>query len=358
MPRKIIHIDMDAFYAAVEQRDQPALRGRPVVVGGSPRSRGVVATASYEARRFGIHSAMPAAQAHRLCPEAVFLPPRFEAYRAASEQIGCIFLEVTERVEPLSLDEAYLDVTASPKYGGSATRIARRIKERIREDTGLTASAGVSYNKFLAKLASDLDKPDGLTVIRPADGPRFVEGLPIGQFFGIGPATEARMHGLGIRTGADLRARSLPELRRHFGKLADWYYDLARGRDERPVMAHRRRKSLGSETTFATDLTAIPAMVAVLDSLADEVMEGLHLRALMARTLSVKVKFADFTLVTRSVTPGEALRHREQVVPWLPLLLARTDAGSRPVRLLGVTVSGLEPRTEDPAMVQLDLFGS
>jgi DNA polymerase-4 len=356
MHRKIIHVDMDAFYAAVEQRDDPSLRGRPVIVGGSPFSRGVVATASYEARRFGIHSAMPATQAYQLCPEAVFLPPRFAAYRQVSQQIHRLFLELTDRVEPLSLDEAYLDVALCAHLGGSATRIARHLRQRIRDETGLTASAGVSYNKFLAKIASDLNKPDGLTVILPADGPAFVERLPIRKFFGIGAATEAKMLALGIRTGADLKARSLADLRQHFGRLAEWYYGLARGIDERPVVPNRERKSLGSETTFPRDVACPAQMQATLEGLAAEVVAGLRMRNLTGRTLTVKVKYADFTLVTRSTTVRGPFADLETVRPLLSMLLARTEAAHRPVRLLGVSVSGLQPLTADQPARQRDLF--
>jgi len=253
--RKIIHIDMDAFYAAVEQRDFPELRGKPVVVGGAPDSRGVVATCSYEARVFGIRSAMPASQAYRLCPEAVFVRPRFEAYRAVSAEIRAIFQEFTERVEAISLDEAYLDVTASPLLQGSATRIAQAIKQRIMESTRLTASAGVSYNKFLAKIASDRDKPDGLCLILPEQGREIIAGLPIGGFHGIGKATEAKMKALGIHCGRDLECLSIATLVQQFGKVGEHYYRIARGIDERPVIPNRPRKSWGAETTFPVDLS-------------------------------------------------------------------------------------------------------
>src|SRR3954453_6019687 len=242
--RKIIHIDMDAFYASVEQRDNPELRGRPVAVGGS-RERGVVAAASYEARRFGVRSAMPSVTAKRKCPELIFVKPRFEVYRAVSHQIRAIFAEYTPLIEPLSLDEAYLDVTENLKAMASATESAERIRARIRSETGLTASAGVSYNKFLAKMASDERKPDGLFVITPRMGPFFVEGLPIGKFHGIGPVTAAKMEQLGIHDGADLKSRTLSFLREHFGKAGPYYYGLARGIDERPVSADCIRKSVG-----------------------------------------------------------------------------------------------------------------
>ena len=350
--RKIIHIDMDAFYAAVEQRDDARLRGRPVVVGGGPAARGVVAAASYEARRFGIHSAMPAARAYRLCPHAVFLRPRFAVYRAVSREIHGVFREFTELVEPLSLDEAYLDVTLMAARAGSATAVARAIKARILERTGLVASAGVSYNKFLAKLASDWDKPDGLYVIPPARGEDFVAGLPVARFHGVGPATAKRMQELGIHTGADLRQHSLAELTRIFGKVGAHYYRLARGIDERPVESHRERKSLSAETTFAEDLRSREALLAALAPLTTEVAEQLIRRGLRGRTLTLKLRYDNFELITRSLTRAEPFYTAAGMQAVLPQLLDRTEAGRRAVRLLGVGVSnfaGAEPR-------QLSLF--
>lgn len=349
-PRKIIHVDMDAFYTSVEQRDDSALRGRPVVVGGSPEGRGVVAAASYEARQYGIHSAMPAARAVRLCPEAVFIRPRFDVYRAISRQIRAIFLDYTELVEPLSLDEAYLDVTATPGFGGSATRVARAIRARIREETGLTGSAGVSYNKFLSKQASDLDKPDGLTVIAPHEGAAFVSALPVGKFHGVGRATEARMHELGIRTGEDLKQWDLVALQAAFGKRAPFYYGIARGVDERPVQPTRERKSVGAETTFRRDMAARTDMLAALEPLADKVAESLADKDLQARTLTLKVKYADFELITRRRTCRAPMREVAEMLPVLEVLLEETKVDRRAVRLLGVTVSGLEPR--DPEAVR------
>ncbi len=251
--RKIIHVDMDAFYASVEQRDNPELRGKPVAVGGS-RERGVVAAASYEARKFGVRSAMPSVTAKRRCPDLIFVNPRFDAYKAVSRQIRAIFAEHTSIIEPLSLDEAYLDVTENLKGIASATRIAEEIRAKIRAETGLTASAGVSYNKFLAKLASDYRKPDGIFVITPNMGPAFVETLQVGKFHGVGPATTAKMNRFGIKTGLDLRAQSLAFLQRHFGKSGPYYYWIARGVDDRRVRADRIRKSIGAESTFFDDL--------------------------------------------------------------------------------------------------------
>lgn len=339
--RKIIHIDMDAFYASVEQRDNPQYRGRPLVVGGAPDSRGVVATCSYEARRFGIHSAMPAAQAYRLCPEAIFVRPRFEAYRAESRPIREIFHAHAHAVEPLSLDEAYLDVTGSAEYGGSATRLARAIKREIFDRTGLRASAGVSYNKFLAKIASDMDKPDGLYVIPPDKGASFVLDLPVARLHGVGPATQARMRALGIETGADLLRWSLEDLKKHFGKAGGHYFNLARGVDERPVMSQRVRKSLGSETTFSEDLGTPGEIEAWLVRLAEQVLAKLFQYGLTATTLTIKVKYTDFRLATRSWTRNTPYMDMDDVRAVLPGLIARTEAGERPVRLLGVTFSGL-----------------
>lgn len=354
MSRKIIHIDMDAFYAAVEQRDDPSLRGRPLVVGGSPDGRGVVATASYEARRFGIRSAMAAAYARRLCPQAIFLRPRFEAYRAESRRIRAIFRRYTSLVEPLSLDEAYLDVTDSDACRGSATLIARQIRQEIYQETGLTASAGVSYNKFLAKLASDINKPDGQYVVAPEEGAAFVAELPVGRFHGVGPATEAKMHELGIKTGADLARWSLPELQAAFGKSGEFFYNIARGIDQREVRSSRERKSYGSETTFERDLSDVSVMLAALQPLADEVLAGLAARQLTASTWTLKVKYHDFQQITRSYTAPQPLMELEALMQLLQELLGRTEAASRPVRLLGVTGSGLQAVQQ--ADLQLGLF--
>lgn len=351
--RKIIHIDMDAFYAAVEQRDFPELRGKPVVVGGAPNSRGVVATCSYEARAFGIRSAMPAAKAYRLCPEAVFIRPRFDVYRAVSAQIRAVLREFTERVEAVSLDEAYLDVTASPFCRGSATRMAEEIKRRIHESTGLTASAGVSYNKFLAKIASDRDKPDGLCVITPEQGRAVIADLPIGAFHGIGKATEAKMLALGIRCGRDLDRLPLATLIQHFGKAGEHYYRIARGIDERPVVPDRPRKSWGAETTFPADLSDRDEMCEHLAKLAEGILDKLSRHGFTARGLTVKVKYDDFELVTRGRTLDSPFRDVRDVVPHLAELLARTEAGRRKVRLLGVSFSMLE-NAKRPVI--LDLF--
>ncbi len=346
--RKIIHIDMDAFYASVEQRDNPALRGRPVIVGGRPNGRGVVAACSYEAREFGIHSAMPSAEAGRRCPQAEFIKPRFSVYQSVSKQIHTVFREFSTLVEPLSLDEAYLDVTESTLLNGSATRIAEEIRSIILQRTGLTASAGVSYNKFLAKIASDMNKPNGLFTILPADGEAFVATLPIGKFYGVGKATEARMHEHGIHTGADLRAWTLPELSAVFGKSAQYYFNVARGLDSRPVRSSRTRKSIGSENTFGENLTNFNDMLTVLERLADKVTEHLQQKELRASTLTIKVRFANFDTFTRSHSQPGGIRNAEQAKRVLPFLLKRAleEHQQASVRLLGVSLSGLEPDNE------------
>lgn len=339
--RKIVHIDMDAFYASVEQRDQPTLRGRPVVVGGSPYSRGVVAACSYEARAYGIRSAMPSRQALALCRDTIFVDARFEVYREVSLQIQSVFMQYTDLVEPLSLDEAYLDVTACPSLEGSASRIARAIKAEIRANTGLVASAGVSYNKFLAKIASDMDKPDGFYRVLPEEGEAFVATLPIGKFYGVGAVTEAKMLSLGIETGGDLKRWALEDLRAHFGKIADFYYHIARGIDERPVSTDRERKSIGSETTFSQNLVARDAMLKALDSLATQVGESLQEKSLLASTVTLKARFPDFNTVSRSITLPDLVGDAAMLCSVAPLLLERAVGPGREVRLLGLSVSGL-----------------
>ncbi len=353
--RKIIHVDMDAFFASVEQRDHPEYRGKPLIVGGQPDSRGVVAACSYEARKFGIHSAMPCSRAYRLCPQALFVRPRFEAYREVSAQIREIFWHYATEVEPLSLDEAYLDVTYTSDFNGSATLIAQAIKQDIQTTTNLTASAGVSYNKFLAKIASDMDKPDGIYVIRPEQGQDFVETLPVGKFHGVGPATEAKMQKLGINTGLDLRLKTLGELTELFGKTGQYYFNIARGIDERPVRSTRIRKSLGKETTFAKDILSVPELTAKLLDLADIVLESLSKQSLQARTVTVKVKYADFQQVTRAQTIDHAIALGD-LREWIPLLLRRTEAGHKPVRLVGLSLSGFDGvAREEQLQPQLDL---
>jgi len=352
--RKIIHIDMDAFFASVEQRDFPEYQGKPVIVGGQPNSRGVVAACSYEARKFGIHSAMPCSRAYRLCPHAIFVPPRFEAYRAVSDQIRKIFWKYASQVEPLSLDEAYLDVTYTADYEGSASRIAQAIKAEIFDTTKLNASAGVSYNKFLAKIASDMDKPNGLYVIKPEQGLSFIAGLAIGKFHGIGPATEAKMLKLGIKTGADLRNKSLIELIEKFGKSGQYYYNIARAIDERPVRSTRVRKSLGKETTFSEDIVSVAMLTDQLNTLVEQVTVNLAKQQLQAKTVTLKVKYADFQQVTRAQTLDDAL-DMVAVKQLIPRLLSRTEAGRKPVRLVGLSLSNLEKLKLEEAKTQLNL---
>ena len=339
--RKIIHVDMDAFFAAVEQRDNPALRGRPVVVGGDPRGRGVVAACSYEARAFGVRSAMACARALRLCPEAVFVRPDRKKYQRVSAQIMAIFFRYTSLVEPLSLDEAFLDVTRNHPAIPSATWIAEAIRKEIRAQTGLTASAGVSCNKFLAKVASDMEKPDGLTVIRPDQALAFIHRLPVGRFYGVGPVTEQRMHALGIRTGADLYRYSRRELVAVFGKAGEFFFDIARGIDRRPVRPHRERRSIGAETTLARDTDDLQQMISILSGLANRVGAVLERRRIGGRTLTLKVRYHDFTTVTRSRTPGILFLDAADIMAQVPGLLAATCAGRRAVRLLGITVGNL-----------------
>ncbi|SJZ93221.1 DNA polymerase-4 [Enhydrobacter aerosaccus] len=343
--RKIIHLDMDAFYASVEQRDDPSLRDKPVAVGGS-RERGVVMAASYEARRFGVRSAMPSTTARRLCPELLFVKPRFEVYKEVSRQIRVIFLEYTPLVEPLSLDEAYLDVTTNLKNMPLASEIAREIRARILEQTGLTASAGISYNKFLAKLASDHRKPNGQFVIRPEKGPLFVESLPVGKFHGIGPATEAKMQRLGIHTGADLKAQSLEFLQQNFGKSGAYYHAIARGQDDRRVVPDRPRKSIGSETTFPQDLGRPIDIEEGVLSVLDDVWSYCERTGTAGRTVTVKIKYADFQIVTRSRTLSSPVGSRIDLEQASIELVRSIFPLQKKVRLLGVSLSNMAARTE------------
>jgi DNA polymerase IV len=339
-PRKIIHVDMDAFYASVEQRDHPDLRGKPVAVGGA-RERGVVAAASYEARKFGVRSAMPSVTARRKCPDLIFVKPRFDVYKEVSLQVRAIFAQYTPIIEPLSLDEAYLDVTDNLRGISSATEIAERIRATIRAKTQLTASAGVSYNKFLAKLASDYRKPDGLFVITPAMGPSFVEGLTVQRFHGVGPATAAKMNRLGIFTALDLRAKDQVFLRTHFGKAGPHYYNICRGIDKRPVRADRVRKSVGAETTFSRDLTSFDEMRAELSPLIDKVWRYCDSAGVRARTVTLKVKFADFQIITRSRTSVAPVTDGSMVASISAELLAAQFPMPKGVRLIGVSLSSL-----------------
>ncbi len=344
-PRKILHLDMDAFYASVEQRDNPELRGRPLAVGYG-EARGVVAAASYEARKFGVHSAMPSVTAKRKCPELIFVKPRFDAYRAVSQQIHAIFAEYTPLIEPLSLDEAYLDVTENLKGIEIATEVAEQIRERIRAETGLTASAGVSYNKFLAKMASDQRKPDGLFVITPKNGPAFVEALPVKKFHGVGPATAEKMLKLGIETGADLKARDLAFLQQHFGKSGPYFYWIARGVDEREVDPDRVRKSIGAEDTFREDIHDLETARAGLQQLIDKVWRYCEANSIRGKTVTLKVKWDDFTQITRSKTVVAPVASASEIAEIVELLLSPIFPIPRGIRLLGVTLSSLDVADE------------
>jgi DNA polymerase-4 len=344
--RKIIHVDMDAFFASVEQRDHPELRGKPVAVGGSG-TRGVVAAASYEARKFGVRSAMPGMTARRLCPELIFVRHRFEVYREVSQQIRAIFRAFTPHVEPLSLDEAYLDVTDDRLGIGSATRIAELIRQRIRAETRLTASAGVSYNKFLAKLASDQNKPDGLCVIRPGEGAAFVQSLPVRRFHGIGPRGADKMARLGIETGADLAAKDIVFLRQHFGSSADYFYRAARGIDLRAVRANRIRKSLGCERTFSEDLSSGTALREALDNIIDNVWDSIAERELRGRTVTLKMKYTDFHLATRARSLPQPVADKAEFARVARGLLDEQLPLPLPIRLMGLTLSGLEGQEDE-----------
>lgn len=350
--RKIIHIDMDAFFASVEQRDNPQYRGKPLIVGGSPRSRGVVATCSYEARVFGIHSAMASAHAVRCCPQAIFVRPRIDRYREVSQKIMAIFHAITNLVEPLSLDEAFLDVTGNSRGERSATRLAEIIRKEIYTATGLTASAGVSCNKFIAKVASDINKPNGLTLVPPEQAEVFVASLPIGKFYGVGKATEKKMLALGIKTGANLRQWTLPDLTFHFGKSGQFFYNISRGVDERPVQPAQVRKSIGRETTLSEDIDDILKIQSILKELARQVGESLCKLRERGFTLTLKVRFQDFTTITRSHTSQMPIASDFDICTLLPYLLAQVDVYGKKIRLLGVTVGKLA-RDDEPRQLLL-----
>lgn len=354
--RKIIHIDMDAFYASVEQRDNPELKGKPVAVGGSGK-RGVVAAASYEARAFGVHSALSSIIAKRRCPDLIFVKPRFSVYKSTSLIIRSIFKEYTDLIEPLSLDEAYLDVTKNKKGIRIATEIARQIKSRIKEQTGLTASAGVSVNKFLAKIASDMDKPDGLFIIKPHQVEAFVDKLPIEKFFGVGKVTANKMQAMGIFTGKDLKRFPENMLVDKFGKVGRYFYQVARGIDERPVEPNRERKSIGAETTFAVDYDQLELLLEELDKLSIEVAGRLRRSEAAGRTITVKIKFSDFTQITRSKTTEGTINSKKEIYDTSKELLSHAYVDGMKVRLLGVTIShfaeGHKPRRDDQLTIEL-----
>jgi len=339
--RRILHCDMDCFYAAVHMRDDPSLAGKPVVIGGNPEGRGVVAAASYEARRFGIHSALPAARAVRLCPQAIFIKPDFNRYREESQYIVEIFRAFTPIIQQVSIDEAYLDVTEHLEPWGSGTAVAREIKRRVREERGLTVSVGVGPNRLVAKIASDFDKPDGLTVVKPERVQSFLDALSVRTLPGVGPASERRLKSSGIATIAELRAVPRDRLDALFGKHGQWLYNCARGIDERPVRTHRKRKSLSCERTYAEDLQRLDEMDEELERMAERVSRGLKKRELSAQTLTVKVRYGDFTTLTRSHTLPTPTSDESVMATWAHRLLRRTEAGHRSVRLLGLGAGNL-----------------
>jgi DNA polymerase IV len=349
--RKIIHVDMDAFFASVEQRDDPSLRGLPVAVGHAA-ARGVVAAASYEARKFGVRSALPSVTALRRCPDLVFVPPRFDVYRDVSRQIHAVFARYTDLIQPLSLDEAYLDVTANKRGIATAWLTAKEIRAAILEETGLTASAGISYNKFLAKLASDHRKPNGQFAVTPGMGADWVETLPVSRFHGVGPVTAEKMKRLGIETGADLRTKSLDFLQQHFGSAAGWYHAIARGEDDRPVNPDRVRKSSGSETTFDRDLTEPAEIEAGVLRMADDVWAWCEGRASFGRTVTVKVKYGDFRQITRSRSQPSVVASHDGLRSAALELIRSVLPPEQGIRLVGVTVSNFG---DPPAAAEVEL---
>lgn len=351
--RKIIHIDMDAFYASIEQRDHPELRGKAIAVGRA-EERGVVAAASYEARKFGVRSAMSSTKAKKICPELIFVPGRMDVYKAVSAQIHAIFQEYTDLIEPLSIDEAFLDVTVNKKNIELAIDIAREIKQRIREELHLVASAGVSYNKFLAKIASDYRKPDGLCTIHPDQAQEFIDHLPIESFWGVGKVTAQKMHSLYIHTGKDLRACSLDMLTHYFGKVGKVYYDFARGIDERPVEVDTIRKSVGCEHTLERDLNERTPLIIELYHVATELVERLKRHQFNGYTLTLKIKFHDFTQITRSISTHERLSTLQDILPRAKQLLNDVDYEHHAVRLIGLSVSNPHESSQS-SWIQLEL---
>lgn len=351
--RKIVHIDMDAFYASVEQRDNPQYRGLPVIVGGSPEGRGVVAACSYEARAHGIHSAMPCARAIKLCPHAVFIRPRISHYREVSSEIMAIFMRFTDVIEPLSLDEAYLDVSSNSLSEPSATVVAEIIRKQIFDELQLTASAGVSYNKFIAKIASDINKPNGIMTIAPGEAEQFLFALPIRKFFGVGRITEKKMLAKGIRTGADLAKWDRASLVFHFGKTGDFLYDSVRGEDNRPVKISRIRKSLGSETTLANDIVDLYQINQILSEIAGKLEHAMQRKNLAASSLTLKIRYHDFSTISRSTTTKYPILAKTDIEFLLPPLLASTEAGSKKIRLLGLSLSKLAAKENIPKQLYL-----
>jgi DNA polymerase IV len=359
--RKIIHIDMDAFYASIEQRDNPEYRGKPIAVGGSPEGRGgVVATASYEARKFGVRSAMPSKKAVQLCPHIIFIRPRFDAYKQASEKIREIFSRYTDLIEPLSLDEAFLDVTTDKQNIGSAIEIAEAIRMAIKQELNLTASAGVSINKFVAKIASDINKPDGLTFIGPSRIESFMEKLPIEKFYGVGKVTAEKMRSMGLFSGADLKRLTEAELVKHFGKSGKFFYQIVRGIDDREVHPNRETKSVGAEDTFATDLTTIEELQEELKKIANVIHTRLQKHQLKGRTITLKIKFHDFRLITRSQSLPEPTSDLETIVRIATQLMTVALDDQDKIRLMGISISNFgEPvlhSNQPPVPGQLKLF--
>lgn len=356
--KKIIHIDMDAFYASIEERENPELKGLPIIVGGRPDGRGVVATCSYAARKYGIHSAMSSKTAYALCPNAIFVHPRHDLYEAVSKQIRDIFRRYTDKIEPLSLDEAYLDVTVNKVGESDAITLAKRIKQEIVEETGLTASAGVSYNKFLAKIASDYQKPNGLTVIRKEEAQLLLDELPIEKFFGVGKVTAKDLRKIGVRKGRDLRALERDYLLLVFGKRGQMLYDFARGIDYREVENHRIRKSIGAETTFKVDIPLkSEELQHYIEELTKEVSERLEKHEKKARTLTVKIKFEDFTQITRSMTIERTLQNVEELRHYSNVIIEKVEDTGLKVRLLGISVTHLIDKNEE-VFVNISLFDS
>jgi DNA polymerase IV len=352
--RRILHVDMDAFFASVEQMDNPKFAGRPLIVGGTPEGRGVVAACSYEARKFGIRSALSAARAIKLCPHALFVRPRKDRYKEVSIQIMEIFRDCSPYVEPLSLDEAFLDISENHETIDSAAKTAEHIRSRIFHEVGLTCSAGVSYNKFLAKVASDINKPDGLTIITLEEAQQFLNSLAIGKFYGVGKVTEKKMHSLGIRSGKDLLRFEKIELVRFFGKAGAFFYDIARGVDTRPVELRKGRKSIGTETTFQTDIDDLQQIEKIIADLAAKVEHAMHSKGCGGTTITLKVRYHDFTTVTRSQTLPTPIHSFDEIMSYIPQLLSTTEAGKTKIRLLGITVSNLTDKSQK-IPVQLEL---
>ena len=341
--RQIIHIDMDAFYASIEQRDHPGLRGMPVCVGGDPkRGRGVVMTCSYEARKYGIHSAMPVKTAYKLCPHAIFVKPRFEVYVSDSEKIKEIFYEFTNRVQPISLDEAYLDISDISQDFETSKKIAADVLNRIKDRTGLTASAGVSFNKFLAKIGSDFNKPNGITVITIDDADEFIDKLPIGKFYGIGKVTEQKMLNLGIKNGKDLKELGVVNLKKIFGKAGEYFYNCAIGNDAREVGSDWHRKSLGHERTLHQDIANKEEMLLNLNNLAIKIEEQLKEKGLMGRTITLRIRYSNYQRITRSISLNEPINDSKIIKENIEKLLDKTEAGIRKIRLLGIAISNFQ----------------